>query len=178
MNQYAFVNGSSRKDGNSLQLARYAASFLPEESQQTWLNLRELDMPQFEDIRHSIGVYPAPQGDMATLLEATLAATDLVMVTPLYWYTVSAPMKLYLDHWSAWMRVPNLNFKPRMNNKRMWAVSVSSGKIESAQAMFKTLELCAEYMGMKWQGVLWGNGSKPGDIMSDQDALNAAKNFF
>ena len=38
------------------------------------------------------------------LLDATLAATDLVFVAPVYWYSLPAAAKLYLDYWSAWLR--------------------------------------------------------------------------
>jgi multimeric flavodoxin WrbA len=100
------------------------------------------------------------------------------MVTPLYWYSMTTPLKHYLDYWSAWMRVPELNFKKRMQGKTLWVISTSSGDLEEAEPMFRSLELSADYMEMKWGGVLWGNGSKPNDILSDKVALEKAKHFF
>lgn len=54
-------------------------------------------MPVFRDTQYR----GAPQSELGgaerLLLDATLAATDLVLVTPLYWYSVSSSMKLYLD---------------------------------------------------------------------------------
>lgn len=60
-------------------------------------------MPPFEDLRRpsAPGAYPAPEGAAATLLDATLWATNLVLVAPLYWYALPAPAKLYFDHWSS-----------------------------------------------------------------------------
>jgi hypothetical protein len=55
-------------------------------------------------------VYTAPEGNAKRVCDATLSATDLVIVTPVNWYSVSWPTKLYLDHWSAWMRIPELAF--------------------------------------------------------------------
>ncbi|MGQ4444247.1 flavodoxin, partial [Streptomyces violaceoruber] len=34
------------------------------------------------------------------------------------------------------------------------------------------------YMGMRFGGVLLGNGSKPGDVLRDTEALTRAKTFF
>ncbi|MBK9492244.1 MAG: NAD(P)H-dependent oxidoreductase [Haliscomenobacter sp.] len=60
------------------------------------------------------------------LFDATFLATDVVFVTPLYWYSVSASMKLYLDYWSAWFRVPGADFRKRMAGKTAWAVTAYS----------------------------------------------------
>ncbi|NUO02748.1 MAG: flavodoxin, partial [Saprospiraceae bacterium] len=81
---FLFILGSGRRDGNSEQLARQAALHLPADAQAEWLHLLDLPMPPFEDIRHSVGVYPQPVGSEKTLFDATLVATDIVFVTPLY----------------------------------------------------------------------------------------------
>ena len=70
-------------------------------------------LPAFLDLRHD-GDYPAPEGNAAELARATMAATDVVLVAPLYWYSLPAPAKLYLDHWSHWMRHEPLGFKAAM----------------------------------------------------------------
>jgi hypothetical protein len=127
----------------------------------------------------SAGVYPPPQGNDKILLDATLAATDLVFVAPLYWYSVPASAKLYLDYWSGWLRVEGLDFKKRMGGKRMWCVSViSSDARREAEPLIECLRLSAEYMQMKWCGTLIGNGSRPGDIVNDRAAFDAARRFF
>jgi NAD(P)H-dependent FMN reductase len=99
--RFLFVLTSARRDGNSEALARIAAASLAPEVEQRWLSLLDLDLPPFEDIRHSgDGIYPQPDGPSRALLEATLWASDLVMVAPLYWYSIPARAKNYLDHWS------------------------------------------------------------------------------
>ena len=175
---FVFLVASTRLGGNSEHLAKMAAELLPSQVKQTWLRLTNLPLEPFTDIRHSIGVYPQPTGNEKVLLEATLSTTDLVLVAPLYWYSVPTPLKLYLDYWSAWMRVPDLQFLKRMAGKRMWVVCASSGDREEAQPMFDSLKLSAEYTKMHWGGVLWGNASRPGDIAKDAAALEAAKTFF
>jgi NAD(P)H-dependent FMN reductase len=178
---YLFLVASSRLpgvQGNSEWLARQAAAALPAGAVQRWEHLRSLSVPAFDDLRHEgSGQYPAPQADLAELLAATLEATDLVLVAPVYWYSLPAALKLYLDHWSAWLRVPGLDFKPRMAGKRLWLIS-TSGDRTKAQPMVDSVRLCAEFMAMRWQGVLWGKGGMPRAVQQDAEAIAAAAHFF
>ncbi|PJJ60521.1 flavodoxin family protein [Hymenobacter chitinivorans] len=175
--RFLFLPGSTRHMGNSEQLARLAAQHLPAGAEQHWLNLLDYPLPDFVDLRHD-GAYAAPEGHAQTLADATLQATDLVLVMPLYWYTMPVPTKRYLDYWSAWMRAPGLDFRTRMAGKTLWAVVASSGARSEVQPLADTLLLTAQYMRMPWGGLLFGNGSRPGDILQDQAALTAAETFF
>ena len=177
---FLFIVSSARIPGalgNTEWLAREAARHLPAGATRTWLHLNALELAEFEDRRHDIGVYPMPTGDTSRLLDATLEATDLVFVTPLYWYSFPNRLKRYLDHWSAWMRVEGLDFKGRMAAKRVWAIT-TSGNREKTQPMFDSLALCAEFLAMQWQGALWGQGGAPGAVEKDAAAIAAATNYF
>ena len=178
--RFLFLMSSARQEGNAELLARRAAENLAAEVEQEWLWLPELALPPFEDRRHQgDGTYPAPEGDAKLIVEATLAATDLVFVAPLYWYSLPATAKLYLDHWSDWMRVPGLDFKARMAGKMMWGISASGGgDVESAEALVLTLKYSAAYMHMHWGGFVIGRGSKPGDVLRDAIALEDAGKLF
>lgn len=176
---FLFLLASGRRDGNTERLARRAAAALPPDVPQTWLHLLDLPLPPFADLRHDAGTYPVPAGNERVLAEATLAASDIVMAVPLYWYSVPASAKLYLDYWSAWMRVPRLDFKPRMAGKTLWGVcALSDPDRTSAGPLVGTLRLSAEYLGMRWGGVLFGEGNRPGDVERDADAMAAADGFF
>ena len=178
--KFLFLLASTRQGGNTEALARTAAAGLPEDVEQRWLRLSDMSLPEFEDRRHDgPGLYPAPEGDAGVLLEATLAATDLVIASPLYWYSLSASAKLYLDHWSGWMRVPGVDFRPRMGGKTMWAISALSSEDRSlADPLVGTLRNTADYMGMHWGGSLLGYGNAPGQVLTDTDALRNAASFF
>jgi multimeric flavodoxin WrbA len=176
---FLFLLASARRDGNTEILARRAAASLPPEEQQRWIHLDDVPLAPFRDIRHDVGIYPQPESHERSLAEATLACTDLVLAVPLYWYSVPASAKLYLDYWSGWMRVPGLDFKKRMAGKRMWAFcALSDEDRKAADPLVGTLQLSANYMGMEWKGVLFGYGSRPGDVERDQSALAAAEMFF
>lgn len=102
-----------------------------------------------------------------------------MIVSPLYWYSVSASTKLYLDYWSGWLYAPGVDFRARMRGKTLWGVSVLAERDESqADPLVGTLRRGAEYLHMRWGGVLLGNGSRPGDVRGDQVALDRAARFF
>ncbi len=175
---FLFLLASARRNGNSETLARRTVQGL--NGDQTWLRLSDLPLEPFEDIRHEgDGTYPAPERHAQTLLNATLGASDLIFVAPLYWYGLPASAKLYLDHWSGWMRIPGLGFKERMAGKTMWAITAFSDEDGAlADPLFATLRHSAGYMSMRWGGTLLGFANRPGDIEADAEACAAAELFF
>ncbi|MEP6791643.1 MAG: NAD(P)H-dependent oxidoreductase [Ramlibacter sp.] len=177
---FLFIVSSTREaghTGNTEWLAQQAAARLPAGTQQTWLHLRQFRLPPFVDQRHTAGQYPMPEGDMKALLEATMAATDIVLVSPVYWYSIPAPLKTYIDHWSAWMRVPGLPFKDEMGRKSLRLIT-TSGDRDKAQPMIDSVRLCASFLAMRWGGVLWGKGGPPDAVQADAAAISAAATFF
>lgn len=178
--EFLFVLASARRGGNTETLARHAAAALPAGVGQNWVRLMDLSLTPFEDIRHSDeGGYREPTGDLKRLLDATLQASDVVFVVPLYWYSVPASAKFYLDYWSGWMRVPGLDFKRRMAGKTLWAITVISDEDRSvADPLIDMLRLTAGYMGMGWGGALIGFGNRLGDIARDERALADAVKYF
>ncbi|MFF7867337.1 flavodoxin family protein [Streptomyces qaidamensis] len=177
--RFLFVLGSARAEGNSELLARRAAEQLPPDVEQEWIDLTEHPVPDFEDLRHDSDHVRPTEGNVARLLDATLAATDIVIVSPLYWYSVSAQTKRYLDYWSGWLRTPGLDFKATMAGRTLWGVTALAHTQEVvADPLVGTLHNSAAYLGMRFGGVLLGNGSKPGDVLTDDAALTRAKTFF
>ncbi|MFE0420973.1 flavodoxin family protein [Streptomyces sp. NPDC058953] len=175
---FLFVLGSSRADGNSEILARAAAEQLPAGVRQEWVDLRELDLPDFQDGRHESGSWPMSDAERK-LRELTLAATDIVLVSPLYWYTVSAQMKRYLDYWSGWTRDRDLEFQKRIAGRTLWGVTVMAEREESvADGLLTTLNNSAAFLRMNFGGILLGNGSRPGQVRDDERAAARAKTFF
>ncbi|MFH9728196.1 flavodoxin family protein [Streptomyces sp. NPDC017254] len=175
---FLFVLGSSRSDGNTEILARAAAEALPADVPQRWVDLNRLTLPDFQDGRHEDGDWQVSESELM-LREATLEATDIVIASPLYWYTLSAQTKRYLDYWSGWLGVPDLDFKKRMAGRTLWAVTAMSDDDEAvADGMVTTLNHTAAYLRMRFGGVLLGNGSRPGQVRGDARATARAKTYF
>jgi hypothetical protein len=175
--RFAWLLGSSRRGGNSEALARAAGATLPPGVSQTWLRLADLPLPQFVDIRHEgDGTFPPPRDNERILFDATVEASDLVIVSPVYWYSVSALVKHYLDYWTAWMRVPEVDFRGVMASKTLWGVTVTSDDdLAYVEPLIDTLRFSAEYFRMGWGGVLIGYGNRPGDVAG---SLEKAATFF
>ena len=93
-------------------------------------------------------------------------------------YDLPAPAKLYLDHWSGWLRTPGINFREQMKSKALWAITVSSGERAEAQPLEDSLTMTAQYLHMRWGGLLFGTGSRPNDIQLDVLAQQRARSFF
>ncbi|MFE1901086.1 flavodoxin family protein [Streptomyces yangpuensis] len=175
---FLFVLGSSRPDGNTEILARAAAEQLPAGIQQRWVDLAKDPLPDFQDGRHEDGTWPVGERE-EELRRLTLEATDIVIASPLYWYTVSANTKRYLDYWSGWLGVPGLDFKKRMAGRTLWGVTAMSEEDEvRADGLITALNHSAAYLGMCFGGVLLGNGSRPGQVRGDERAITRAKTFF
>ncbi|WP_330338383.1 flavodoxin family protein [Streptomyces sp. NBC_00557] len=178
--RFLFVLGSARAEGNTELLARAAAEQLPGDVEQRWIRLAEHPLPDFVDLRHdSDHVRPPSDSTTGLLLDATLAATDIVIASPLYWYSVSGLTKRYLDYWSAWLRTPGVDFRATLAGRTLWGVAALADSEPSvADPYVGTLNNSAAYLGMRFGGVLLGNGSAPGDVLKDTDALARAKTFF
>ncbi len=178
--RHLFVLGSARQGGNAERLARHAAAHLPAATPIEWLSLREHPLPPFEDRRHEPGaVFAPPLGPEAELLAHTLAAEHLVFVVPVYWYSLPADAKRYLDHWSAWLRVPEVNFRARMTGKTLSVITcLSDDDPALAEPLLQTLRLTADYMGMRYHGALVAYGNRPGDALERPAQCEAAARFF
>jgi len=178
--RFLFVLGSSRADGNTELLARRAAEQLPADVEQQWISLAEQPLPDFVDLRRdSDHVLPPTGSAPELLLDATVAATDIVIASPVYWYSVSGLTKRYLDYWSGWLRTPGLDFRAAMADSTLWGVAALAGtEFSVADPLIGTLNNSAAYLGMRFGGVLLGNGSRRGDVLNDTEALARAKTFF
>lgn len=178
--EFLFVLGSARYNGNTEYLARQAARSLPASVKQNWIHLLDNKLPDFEDIRHDgEKKYSIGTASERKLLDATLAATDLVIASPLYWYSVSASVKLYLDHWSGWMRLEGVDFRSRMAGKTLWSISAYSDEDPNvAQPLVDMMKFGADYMKMNFGGCLLGYGNRPQDIANDAPSMDRAEKFF
>lgn len=176
--RFLFLLSSARSDGNTQSMARATAAGLADSVAQDWCDLTKAALPAFEDLRHGASYGPlSPQ--MAALAERTLQASDIVFVAPLYWYGLPAPAKLYLDHWSHWMRLPDLDFKARMSGKRAWLIMAHAGSSEAEIAPARDgLRFATAYLGMRWGGAMLADANAPGDWQKDPRAISAAAQFF
>lgn len=176
--RFLFLLASTRRDGNSEWLARQAAASLAPDCL-SWLCLSDLELPAYRDLRDQQLATPWPEGDAARLLQATLQADDLVVVSPLYWYGPTTPLKHYLDHWSAWLGLDSVDFRAAMRGKRMWLVcTLADDDTSRADPLVLMLRSTADYLQMELAGTLIGRGGRRGEVCSDKRVLTEARGFF
>ncbi|WEH13259.1 NAD(P)H-dependent oxidoreductase [Streptomyces sp. VNUA24] len=185
--RFLFVLDSHPGHGNTELLARRAAARLPADCEQEWLSLAEHPLPDYDDLRHGVGPTTRPEegSNLARLFEATYAATDIVIASPVHWFSLSSRTKRYLDHWTTWLYAPGVDFGAAMAGRTLWAVTASAGDPSRvAEPLVGTLNNLAAHLRMNFGGVLHGNGTgtgngtAPGDVLKDADAPAHARTFF
>ncbi|MGO4182702.1 flavodoxin family protein, partial [Paenibacillus sp. TAF43_2] len=95
----AVIYGSSRKNGNSDQLA----NLLVEGFEADKIHLSDYNIEPIVDYRHS-EKEPYPNDDYHHLIERVKAQDVLVFATPIYWYGASGLTKTFIDRWSQSLR--------------------------------------------------------------------------
>ena len=85
------ISGSLRKDSLNTKLARAAARLAPAGVEVDVVTLHGL--PMYDEDLHGLGT-PEPVAQLAARVRA---ADGVLIVTPVHWYQVSAPLKLMMD---------------------------------------------------------------------------------
>ncbi len=149
-----FILGSPRKNGNSETMARTVAAGLLQQAGSTveYVRLNKLKITPCQGCGgcNSSGECII-KDDMTELYEKTDAADRLFLVSPIYFYALSAQIKAYMDRCQArWARKYLLGRQFRKDEHRTgYLLSCAAtageklfdGPILSAQCLFDALEL-------------------------------------
>lgn len=160
------IYGSSRK-GNSEWLGVRALEGIPHQS----VDLANTMIQPVEDRRHHGGFLPIGD-DYRRIVEEMLQHEDIVFITPIYWYSMSTKMKLFIDRFSESLRDEDLRFRERMQGKRFHLIAVGGDDPKAkGQALVMQFEHIAEFLGARLETAILAEGNAPGDVVHDQDAL-------
>ncbi|MCK4898573.1 MAG: flavodoxin family protein [Anaerolineales bacterium] len=159
------LNGSPREKGNSAALA-----------DQLTLGAKEVGAVVESIYLHDMDIRPCDAcdfcqengdgcvigDDMQTLYPKLRAADAIVIATPVYWYSLTAQMKLCIDRWYA-MELPS-GFE--LAGKQLALVMVygdtdlyTSGGI----TVIYTIEGICRYVGLEVAGIVHGTANDMGD---------------
>lgn len=126
---------SSRPKGNTHTIADYLA---------TSLDAPKVDLSELEIAYYNYdGQYPEPD-QFATLITKALTYNKWLLVTPVYWYTMSTQMKTFLDRLSDRLSDQD-DFRPKLTNKQLWVVACGSDP-DPVPHFFTPFRLSAEYL--------------------------------
>jgi multimeric flavodoxin WrbA len=88
--------------------------------------------------------------DFRSVVRAMLAHDRLVFATPVYWYAMSAPMKIFFDRLTDLLETAKTDGRA-MKDKRCWMIA--TGTEETLPEGFETpFRGTAEYFGMTYHG--------------------------
>jgi multimeric flavodoxin WrbA len=150
---------SSRRNGNTGQLMDRVASELGIEV----VDLATKRMSAY-DYEHR-----NRNDDFEVLMKRALAFDQLIFATPVYWYSVSPPMKVFLDRISDFLDLPDLlDDGRRLRGKEAYVVCTSIYDEVSSSFMSAFLETF-DYLGMRFGGVAHAN-CREGYIPAQHDA--------
>lgn len=160
------IYGSSRQ-GNSAWLGRRALEGI----EHTAVNLSEYTIEPVRDGRHD-GGFPLVEDDYRALVSEMLHHEDIVFVTPIYWYTMSSRLKLFIDRFSESLRDEELMFRERMRGKRLHLIAVGGDRPrEKGDALVRQFEYIADFLGATLESSILAEGNAPGEVETDTVAL-------
>jgi multimeric flavodoxin WrbA len=171
------VNGSPRKKGNSATLA-----------QQVALGAQVAGAQVETVFLHGLDIHPCNacdvclktggpacviDDDMQALYPKLLEADVIVLASPIYWFTVSAQTKLFMDRCYAF-EGPDKN---PLKDKR-YAIVLAYGDSDpfssGAVNALRTFQDGLAYIGAEIAGTVYGSASKPGEIAQNEELMEKA----
>ncbi|MBB64521.1 MAG: FMN reductase [Waddliaceae bacterium] len=133
------IYGSSREEGNT----RHALSLVLNEHPHEFIDLRSLDISYFDYTHANEG------DDFLSVAEKMLSHEKIILATPVYWYTMSAMMKTFIDRWSDLITI-----RKEMGRalKGKWVYVVSSYGSEYPCGFEDPFRLTCQYLDMHYGG--------------------------
>jgi multimeric flavodoxin WrbA len=170
------LKGSPREKGNSATLAAQVFAGAKEAGAQVEdIYLHGMDIRPCDacDFCQEGDVGCVVKDDMQTLYPKLRQADVIVIASPIYWFTISAQMKLCIDRWYALESSEGSALK----GKQVGIVLVygdtdlhSSGGINAIH----TLESITRYIGMDIVGIVHGTAMDVGDAEKQPELLERA----
>lgn len=134
---------SSRRNGNTGQLIDLIARELDIEV----IDLGELNISSF-DYEHR-----NRNDDFEPLMRRLLGFNQLIFASPVYWYSVTAAMKMFLDRLSDYLDLPDLLAEGRRLRGKRAYIACTSICTEAPASFIDTFVDTFEYLGMHYGGI-------------------------
>ena len=132
--------GSSRPHGHTYQVVQHLARMLPAQV----VDLASLDISYYDYAHANAG------DDFLSIAKAMTEADTIILTTPVYWYTMSAQMKTFLDRWSDLLTIRK-DLGRALKGKSLALVSCGSSP-EEVPGFDMPFRETAGYMEMQYLG--------------------------
>lgn len=152
--------GSSRSRGNTRVVLEHVLG----ESGVEVVDLQQLRISPYDyDHRNR-------DDDFLALAERCTQAQTLVLATPVYWYSMSAWMKIFLDRLSDLLSIRK-DLGRALADRRLFVIASSTTE-EPPEGFEIPFRLTAEYLDMRWGGFLHAYFENEG-VLRPEDAERA-----
>jgi multimeric flavodoxin WrbA len=120
----------------------------------------------------------AIKDDMADIQKKILDAYAVIHASPVYFWTMTAQMKAYLDRWCVffdaewkWQKV----YYPKMRGKRIALITVCGDtNIHTGDPIVLSFKNTTDMTKMNWIGAVMASATEKGDIAANDKVLKEA----
>jgi len=120
----------------------------------------------------------AVKDDMPEIHTKLLEADSILHSVPVYFWSMTAQMKAYLDRWCAFFDAEwrwHRSYYPRMKGKRIGLITVCGDPdVSTADPIVHSFKSTCQFTGLKWMGVVQASASEKGEIDSNETAKKEA----
>jgi multimeric flavodoxin WrbA len=142
--------GSSRRHGNTGQLLDHIATLLDIEV----VDLGQLRMTPYDYQHRNRG------DDFEPLMKRILEFDHIIIGSPVYWYSVSPPVKVFLDRITDYLDIPELLVDGRRLRGKTGHIVCTSVYDSAPSSFVETLTATFTYLGIKIGGTAHANCSE------------------
>ena len=158
------IFGSARSDGNTLQAIKALIGDQPVPI----VDLGELNISHYDYHYKNIN------DDFIPLAEQMVKHNPIILATPVYWYTMSALMKTFMDRWSDLLDIRK-DLGRRLTNKELYVIA-SYGGVKPEGFEYPFSQTC-EYLEMQYKGCFYFYSGEDPQLIKE-NAITMAKNDF
>ncbi len=171
------VMGSPRKGGNSSLLAQQVAAGGQDAGAEVesfhLQDLKVLPCTACEACRDAMETDCILEDDMRTLLPKIRRADALVIASPVYWFTVSAQTKLFMDRWYA-LGGPEGYALAGKKAGIVLTYGDSDPFTSGAVNALRTFQDAFRYVGVEIVGMVYGSAEGAGEIKQNRELMEKA----
>lgn len=171
------VLGSPRKNGNSTALAKRAADGAKSAGAECeTICLHEMHIKPCNACDYCLkrpGHVCILKDDMQKLYPKLVKADAIVMAGPVYWFTVSAQIKLFMDRWYALIGKNGHALKGKKIGLILTYGDVDPFAAGAVNAI-RTYQDAFRFIGAPIVGMVYGTGNKPGEVKKDKTLMQQA----
>lgn len=161
------ILGSSRSNGETLQ----AIQMVVQGRQIPMVDLRKLNISYYDYDHQNV------KDDFIPIAEQMINHDPIILATPVYWYSMSAVMKTFLDRWSDLLDIRK-DIGRRLSGKELYLITSYAGEFPKGfEDPF--LQTC-HYLDMQYQGCFYfySGNNQPLKIQNQDFAQAFAGKFM